>query len=221
MPRARYENDLRERGDLVLALGSMAEKATLNAMEALHDGDTELSRQVIDHDREINKKRFEIEDRCLFVIASQAPVASDLRYLASMFYISTDLERIADHAADIAKINIRLGDEPVPRRLGRIASMADHAVAMLHHSLEAFVRRDAEFARRISAADNEVDRLRDTVYSECLRSMAGDPASIRRGTHRIWTAHRIERIADRCTNMCERVIYTVTGRMQELNVSKQ
>lgn len=220
MTRELYEQELVELRDSVLTLGSMAEKAFLDAMEALRDGDAEWSRKLIEDDLTINAKRFEIEDRCLFVIASQGPVASDLRHLASILYITTDLERIADHAEGIAKINILLGDEPLPRRLGYIPSMADRAAEMLRGSLKAFLERDVDGARQICDADDEVDRLQDSVYDECFRAMIADPSTIQRNTYMLWTAHNIERIADRCTNICERVIYTATGRMQEINVSK-
>ncbi len=220
MTRQLYEQELLELRDNVLALGSMAEKAFLDAMEALRDGDADWSRKIVEDDTNINAKRFEIEDRCLFVIASQSPVASDLRHLASILYITTDLERIADHAEGIAKINILLGDEPLPRRLGYIPSMADRAAEMLRGSLKAFLERDVDTARRICDADDEVDRLQDSVYDESFRSMIADPSTIQRNTYLLWTAHNIERVADRCTNICERVIYTATGRMQEINVSK-
>lgn len=220
MSRDLYEKELRELGDSVLALGSMAEKALLDAMEALRDGDVEWSRKIIEADLQVNARRFEIEERALFVIASQAPVATDLRYLASILFIVTDLERMADHAEGIAKINTLLGDEPLPRRLGYLPGMADRCVAMLRNSMQAFIERDSDLARRVCDADDEVDRLQDSVYDECFRSMVNDPATIQRNTYLLWCAHNLERIADRCTNICERVIYTATGHMEEINVSK-
>jgi len=198
----------------------MAEKAILDSMEALRDGDPAWSRKIIEDDMNVNKKRFEIEDRCLFVVASQQPMASDLRALASILYIITDLERIADHAEGIAKINLMLGDEPLPRRLGYIPGMADRAVAMLRGSLKAYIDHDVDSARQICDADDEVDRLQDSVYDESIKAMISDPSSVQRNTYLIWTAHNLERIADRCTNICERVIYLVTGKMEEINVSK-
>ena len=198
----------------------MAEKAILDAMEALRDGDGIWSRKIIEDDALINKKRFEIEDRCIFVIASQQPMATDLRALASILYIITDLERIADHAEGIARINLMLGDEPLPRRLGYIPAMADRAVAMLRDSLKAYIEHDIHSARQICDADDEVDRLQDSVYEESIQAMINDPSNIQRNTYLIWCAHNLERIADRCTNICERVVYQVTGRMEEINVSK-
>ncbi len=220
MSREIYHRELLELRDGVLALGSMTEKAILDSMEALRDGDATWSQKIVEEDLRINEKRFEIEERALFVIASQSPVATDLRHLASILYIVTDLERIADHAEGIAKINIMMGDEPLPRRLGYIPAMADRAVAMLRDSLQAFIERDADSARQICDADDEVDRLQDSVYDECFRAMIADSSTIQRNTYLLWTSHNLERIADRCTNICERVIYTVTGHMEEINSSK-
>jgi phosphate transport system protein len=220
LTRDLFHAELRQLQDDVLVLGSMAEKAILDAMEALRDGDSGWSRKIIEEDRRINAKRFEIEDRCIFVIASQQPMATDLRSLASILYIITDLERIADHAEGIAKINLMLSDEPLPRRLGYLPGMADRAVTMLRDSLKAYIEHDIESARRICDADDEVDRLQDSVYDESIKAMINDPNTIQRNTYLIWCAHNLERIADRCTNICERVVYQVTGRMEEINVSK-
>ncbi len=220
MTRVMFHKEIESLEDEVLVLGSMAEKALLDAMEALRDGDVQWSQKIIDDDQRINAKRFEIEEKCIFVIASQQPMATDLRGLVSMLFIITDLERIADHAEGIARINMMLGDEPLPRRLGLLPSMADRAVAMLRDSLKAYIERDADEARRICEADDEVDRLQDRIYEDVTRSMIEDPATIERNTYLLWTSHNLERIADRCTNICERVIYMVTGEMHEINVSK-
>ena len=220
MTRDLFNSELRQIQDDVLALGSMAEKAILDAMEALRDGDAEWSKKLIFDDSRINAKRFAIEDRAIFVIASQQPMATDLRALASVLYIITDLERIADHAEGIARINLLMGEEPLPRRLSYVPAMADRAVAMLRDSLKAYIEHDVEAARQICDADDEVDRLQDSVYEECVKNMIADPSTIQRNTYLIWSAHNVERIADRCTNICERVVYTATGHMDELNVSK-
>lgn len=198
----------------------MAEKAILDSVEALRDGDTEWSRRIIRDDDRINRKRFEIEDRCIFVIASQQPMATDLRALISVLYIITDIERMADHAEGIASINLMMGDEPLPRKLSYIPAMADRAIAMLRNSLKAYIDHDVDAARQICDADDEVDRLQDSVYDECFQAMITDPTTIQRNTYLLWAAHNLERIADRCTNVCERVVYTATGHMDELNVSK-
>jgi phosphate transport system protein len=220
MSRDLFNAELRQLQDDVLVLGSMTEKAVMDAMESLRDGDATWSRRIVQEDARINAKRFEIEDRTMFVIASQQPMATDLRSLASVLYIITDLERIADHAEGIAKINLMLGDEPLPRRLGYIPAMADRAIAMLRNSLKAYIDHDVAMARQICDADDEVDRLQDSVYDDCIKAMIDDPSTIQRNTYLIWTAHNLERIADRCTNICERVVYTATGHMEEINVSK-
>lgn len=220
MSRELFHREIVELQDSVVALGSMAEKALLDSMDALQTGDVQLSRHIIESDMLINRKRFEIEDRTMFVVASQQPMASDLRALASVLYIVTDLERIADHAEGIAKINILLGDEPRPRRLGYIPLMADRAVSMLRDSIKAYIEHDVDLARRVCNADDAVDELQDRIYDECIAAMIADPSLVQRNTHLLWTAHNLERIADRCTNICERVVYLVTGMMEEINVSK-
>lgn len=220
MTRELFDAELRQVQDDVLGLGSMAEKALLDAMEALRDGDASWSRKIIEDDARINKRRFEIEDHAVFLIASQQPLATDLRSLASVLYIITDLERIADHAEGIARINILLGDEPLPRKLGYLPAMGDRTVAMLRNTMKAYIEHDVDAARQICEADDEVDRLQDSVYQDSINGILADPSAAQRFTYITWAAHNLERIGDRCTNICERVVYTVTGRMDELNVSR-
>ncbi|HMS58172.1 MAG TPA: phosphate signaling complex protein PhoU [Tepidiformaceae bacterium] len=220
MSRDLFRREITELQDEVLILGSMAEKALMDAMESLRDGDHRWSQKIVEDDTRINAKRFEIEERVIFVIASQQPMATDLRALVSMLFIITDLERIADHAEGVARINMMLADEPLPRRLGYIPAMADRTVAMLRDSLKAFIEQDIAAARQICEADDEVDRLQDRVYEDSTAAMIADPSTIQRNTYMLWTAHNLERIADRCTNICERIIYLVTGNMEEINISK-
>ncbi len=221
MTRELFHKELTDLQDDVLILGSMAEKAVVDSVEALRSADLEWSQRIIDEDAAINRKRFDIEEQALFVIASQQPLASDLRAVMSALMIITDLERIGDHAEGIGRINLRLGAaEDVPRRMGYIPAMADRSIAMLRDSLKAYVERNVDEARRVCDADDEVDRLQDAVYDEAFRGMIEDPSRIERNTYYLWTAHNLERVADRCTNICERVIYLVTGRMEEINVSK-
>ena len=220
MSRDLFRREITELQDEVLILGSMAEKALMDAMESLRDGDHRWSQKIVEDDTRINAKRFEIEERVIFVIASQQPMATDLRALVSMLFIITDLERIADHAEGVARINMMLADEPLPRRLGYIPAMADRTVAMLRDSLKAFIEQDIAAARQICEADDEVDRLQDRVYEDSTAAMIADPSTIQRNTYMLWTAHNLERIAYRCTNICERNIYLVTGNMEEINISK-
>lgn len=220
MTRELFHRELTQLQDDVLALGSMAEKALLDAMEALRDGDGRWSDKIVHEDQAINAKRFEIENKCIFVIGSQQPMATDLRTLVSILFITTELERIADHAEGIARINLLMADEPLPRKLGYIPAMSDRAVAMLRDALRAYVEQDVALARQICAADDEVDRLYDSVHDEAIKAMINEPSTVERNTYLLWTSHNLERIADRCTNIAERVIYTVTGKMEEINVSK-
>jgi phosphate transport system protein len=147
-------------------------------------------------------------------------MASDLRIIIAVLYIIVDLERIADHAGGIAKIAIMIGDEPPLKPLIDIPRMAEKATDMLHRSLDAFVEHDADVARQISAEDDEIDSLYDQVFLELLVFMMEDPRTVTRATRLIWVAHNLERTADRVTNICERVVFTVTGKTEEMEVSK-
>jgi len=220
MPRTSFERHLHELQDDVLILGSMVEKAISRSIEALKKRDLELARQVIDADCEIDLKRYEIEEKCTELIITQQPMASDLRIIIAVLYIIVDLERIADHAGGIAKIAIMIGDEPPLKPLIDIPRMAEKATNMLHKSLDAFVEHDADAARQISAEDDDIDNLYDQVFRELLVFMMEDPRTVTRATRLIWVAHNLERTADRVTNICERVVFTVTGKMEGMEVSK-
>ena len=219
MLRATLTRELRELQDDVLLLGSMAEKAIERAMDALARRDLLLARQTIRDDKTINAKRFAIEEQCVLVMATQAPVAADLRELVAILNVISDLERMADHAAGIARIVLLLDGEQAPVSLGHIPEMAERARLMLHDSLTAFVERDVEAAKLVCTRDDEVDALYDTVYAVIFNTMVRDPAAIVPLTYHLWIAHNLERVADRSTNIAERVVYLVTGRMDELNVS--
>jgi phosphate transport system protein len=216
MPRESFDRQLREMQDAVLAMGSMVDKAIDRAIQALRTRDLALARQIVQDDAQINQQRFTIEDRCILLIATQGPIAGDLRTLASTLNIITDLERMADHAAGIAKITLLIGDEPPLKPLIDVPRMAEVSREMLAASLQAFVNRDKAAAYAIAARDDEVDQLYDQVYRELLTFMMADPSTINRATHLLWVAHNLERIADRVTNICERVLYLVTGKMVEI-----
>ncbi len=220
MPRTSFERHLHELQDDVLVLGSMAEKATYRSMEALKNRDLELAKQVIADDDEIDRKRFDIEEKCIELIVTQQPVASDLRIIVAVLNLIIDLERIGDHAEGVAKIAIMIGNEPPLKPLIDLPRMAQKTGDMLRRSLDAFVNRDAEAARQIAKEDDEIDALYDQVFRELLTYMAEDPRTITRATRLIWVAHNLERSADRVTNICERVVFVVTGKMEEIGVSK-
>ncbi len=218
--RTAFHKKLREIQDDVLTMGSMAEKAISYSIEALKNRDLEAARQIIADDLKINKKRFNIEEKCVQLIATQQPMASDLRAIICVLNIITEIERIGDHAEGIAKIVIMVGDEPPLKPLIDIPRMAEKVVDMLHRSLDALINRNADRARRIASEDDEVDNLYDQVFRELLTFMAEDPKTITRATRLIWVAHNLERSADRVTNICERVVYLVTGKMEEIGASK-
>ncbi len=220
VPRADFDRQLRQLQDEVLVMGSMAEKAIAKALDALKRRDLEESRRVIQEDDYIDSKRFEIEDRCITLISTQQPMARDIRLLLTMLHISVELERMGDHAEGIAKISLMMGNEPPIKPLIDIPLMADKATTMLHRSLDALVNRDTISALQVCNDDDEVDNLYDQVYNELLLYMIKDPSSIQRATYLLWVAHDLERIADRATNIAERVIFLVTGKMMEVNVGK-
>jgi phosphate transport system protein len=219
MPRESYQRNLRELQDEVLVMGSMIEKALERSMQALKGRDLELAKLVLAEDQNVNKKRFEIEEKALDIITCQAPMASDLRILLAILFIVTDLERMGDHAAGNAKIALMIGNEPPLKPLVDLPRMNEKTIDMLHRSLKAFIIHDADAARKIVAEDDEIDNLYDQVFRELLTFMMEDPRSITRATRLIWVGHNLERTGDRVTNICERVVFMVTGKMEELNVS--
>ena len=218
--RTVFHKKLREIQDDILAMGSMVEKAISRSIEALKKRDIAMAQQVIADDLKINEKRFDIEEKCIQLIATQQPMASDLRIIVCVLNIITELERIGDYAEGIAKIVVMIGDEPPLKPLIDLPRMAEKTEEMLGRSLDAFIKRDAEAARKISDEDDEVDNLYDQVFRELLTFMAEDPKTITRATRLIWVAHNLERSADRVTNICERVVFVVTGKMEEIGASK-
>jgi phosphate transport system protein len=204
--------------DEMVAMGSLIDRAIVESVEALKQRDFEASRSLIAQDRTVNKTRFAIESDTLILIATQQPMATDLRVLAAVLEITGELERIGDYAKGIAKINIMIGDEPLIKPLVDLPRMAEKASAMLHRSLEAFVQRDTALARAIPGDDDEVDALYNQVYRELLTLMMSNPSTIDQATYLLWAAHNLERAADRVTNICERVIFTVTGEMAEMDI---
>lgn len=216
MPREMFDQELQRIQNEVLVLGSTVENAIVESVDILKRRDKEGSRRLIREDRLINEQRFTIERDALILIATQQPMAGDLRILAAVLEIATELERIGDYAKGIAKINLMIGDEPFIKPLIDIPIMAQKARDMLHQALEAFVNQDVDLARAIPRRDDEVDALYNQVYRELLTYILADPRTIDQATHLLWVAHNLERAADRVTNLCERVIFTATGEMVEL-----
>ena len=220
MTREAYHKALKELENELLTLGEMVAKAVKDSIEALKKRDFEMSKEIVKNDLLINKKRFEIEEKCLQLIAPQQPMAIDLRTIAAILSIITDLERIGDHAEGNAKINLLIGSEPLVKPLIDVPRMNEMGLSMLERALKAFINRDAKTARAICDEDDEVDALYDQIYRELLLLMIENPKKIEGATYLIWLAHNLERIADRVTNIAERVVFMVTGKMEEVNVSK-
>jgi len=218
--RTDFHKRLKEIQDDLLVMGSMVEKAIDRSIEALKKRDLDVANQVIADDTTINDKRFSIEETCIQLIATQQPMASDLRTIIGALSIIAELERIGDHAVGIAKIVVMIGDEPSLKPLVDLPRMAEKTRGMLRRSLDAFIDRNAATARQIAAEDDEVDSLYDQVFRELLTFMSEDPKTITRATRLIWVAHNLERSADRVTNICERVVFVVTGKMEEFGTSK-
>ena len=217
MVRQTFERELQRLQNEMLTMAAMVEDVITESVEALRCRDLEGSRRVIAQDRVINKKRYEIEADCLVNIATQQPVASDLRVLAAILNIATELERMGDYAKGIARINLMIGEEPLLKPLLDIPRMAEQARAMLHQALDAFVRRDVALAQAIPAQDDMVDQLYNQVYRVLMSYVITEPKNIEQVSHLLWAAHNLERVADRVTNICERVVFTVTGELVELD----
>jgi phosphate transport system protein len=220
MVRADFDRNLKALQDDLLMLGSMVESAIARSIDALKNRDLETSRQVIKEDDLIDRRRYQLEDQCIDLIATQQPIAIDLRTLMAVLHIAVELERMGDYAEGISKISLMMGEEPPLKPLIDVPRMADKATQMLRDSMDSLVNRDVVKARQVLQDDDEVDALYDQVYRELLVFMLQDPRTIQRATYLLWTAHDLERIADRATNIGERVIFLVTGKMVDAGASR-
>lgn len=214
--RKTFAAELQQVKDQVLLLGSMVEKSIIDSVEALKKRDIPASERILQGDQAINKRRFEIESRLLILIATQQPMAHDLRLLASCLEIISELERMGDYSKGIGNINIRMGDAPLLKPLIDVPRMARKGADMLRRALTAFVQEDMNAARKIPMEDDEVDALFNQVYRELMTIVIGDPTTIERANWLLWTAHNLERFADRVTNICERTVFVVTGELTEI-----
>jgi phosphate transport system protein len=219
MIRKTFESDIQQVKDEVLLLGSMVEHAIIGSVEALKKRDIKAAEKIIAEDKEINKKRFAIENQLMILIATQQPMAHDLRLLASTMEIISELERMGDYAKGIANINLRMGEEKLLKPLIDIPRMAQKGADMLHRALTAFVNEDVEAAKTIPMEDDEVDALYNQIYRELMVFIIEDPKNIERANWLLWVAHNLERVADRVTNICERTIFIATGELDEIKAS--
>ena len=215
MPRKDFDRDLRMLQDELLLQGSMVEKAIAKSVDALKSRNAEVAQEVIDEDDIIDQKRFDIEERCIDLIATQQPLAGDLRILITVLHVTGELERMGDYAEGIAKISLMMGAEPPLKPLIDIPRMAEKSMDMLRRGLDAFVNRDVVASMVIMNEDDEIDDLYEQVFQELLTYMMADSHAVKRATHLLWVAHDLERIADRTTNIAERVVYLVTGKLVE------
>ncbi len=218
--RETFQRHKKELEQELINMGEMVIHAINHSVEALKKQNIEEAKKIVTDDMLINKKRWDIEEGCINLIATQQPVASDLRDLIAILNIITELERMGDYAAGTANIVIMIGDQPLIKPLIDIPRMTEKAIDMIKRALVAFMKQDVETARAICNEDDEVDMLYDQIYRELLSFMIEDPKKITGATYLMWVAHNLERIADRVTNICERTVYLVTGKMEEINVSK-
>jgi phosphate transport system protein len=211
------EKELERLQDELIDLGVMVERTIIESVEILKTLQIEAARRLIAADSEINRRRYSIESDALVLIARQQPMAKDLRTLAAILEIAAELERIADYSKGIAKITVQLSSKPSIKPLVDIPRMAALASDMLHRALLSFVDRDVETARSIPAEDRQIDDLYDQIYRELMTYVLSDPRNIEDVSHLMWVAHNLERTADRVVNICERVIFTVTGDLIEFD----
>lgn len=215
--RAAYTYQMQELQDSVVAMASMVDKAISRGVDALRTQDVQLAQDVRAADQEINDRRWAGEKQALLLMATQGPLAGDLRQITSAMQIFTDLERMGDHASGIAKIVVQTADEDLLKPLVDIPRMARIAREMLDDAVTAFIEQDQAKAWNVATRDDEIDTLYDQIYRELLTYMMGDPSTINRATHLLWAAHNVERIGDLVTNICERTVFTVTGAFEEMD----
>jgi phosphate transport system protein len=214
--RTTFDQDLQALRDKVIRLGSMIDTAIARSMQALKERDRSLAQQIIAEDESINEMRFEIEKDCVVLIARQQPNAHDLRLIVAAMNIVLDLERMGDHAAGIATIVLRMGDEPLLKPLIDLPRMTRISREMLSASLDAFTEENAEKAMTVAERDDEVDELYNQIFRELVTFMIEDPRTVTRAMYLLFCSHNLERIADRVTNICERVVFVSTGEMEEI-----
>jgi len=215
--RATFDQELRDLRDNLLRLGSMVDTAISRSIQALKERDQQLAQEIIADDEKINELRFKIEGDCVSIIARQQPAARDLRLIVAAMNIVLDLERMGDHAAGIATIVLRMGDQPLLKPLIDLPRMARISQDMLRQSLDALMSGDADEALAITRIDEEVDQLYNQIFRELISYMIEDPRTVTRAMYLLFCAHNVERIADRVTNICERVIFVATGQMEEIS----
>jgi phosphate transport system protein len=217
--RETFDRQIQKIENETLILGSMVEQAMQHAIDALLTHDIPAARQIYEQDLLINEKRFSIENAILILIATQQPLARDLRIIASILEITTELERMGDYAKGIAKVVTKLQGVEIPIPEKKLNEMCDITIDMLHRGLQAFLDQDVNQARIIPLDDDKVDALYNEIYHELVQMMIAKPENIDHANHLMWVAHNLERMADRVTNICERTVFIATGELLEISTS--
>lgn len=205
------QESLKELQGKLNEMAEMVVDSVNGSIESLVDKDLERAKQIRKEDKRINSIRWDIEEECIHLIATQQPMASDLRELIALLNVITELERIGDYAAGISKLTILIGDEKHVKSLIDIPRMKDIAVDMIENSMKAYINRDAKSARMIHSQDDDIDELYEQINRELITYMIEKPSTITQCTYIVWIAHNIERMGDRVTNICERIIYLASG----------
>jgi phosphate transport system protein len=213
MERHHFETELQALKNRLLNMGALVEERVHMAVQALMERNMEAAETIAQGDAAVNELQIELDDRCLKLLALQQPMASDLRLITSAMKINADLERIGDQAVNIGQRALELNREPQLKPYIDLPRMAERAQAMVKESLDAFVTRDTDLARRVCAADSEVDALKEQVFRELLTFMMEDARTIPRAIRLILISRFLERVADHATNIAEMVIYMVEGKM--------
>lgn len=217
MPREILDQQIVNLNDEILILGSMVEKAAMDSVDALLRANKERAKEIIQNDQLINGKRYALENAILITIATQQPMAHDLRRLAAMLEIINELERIGDYAKGIGKITLRRGEVEFPYPQQEFQKMVKLDVSMLHRALDSFVKEDYKAAVAIPKEDDQVDGLYNQSFRMLVDVMVKDPAIIDHASLLLWVAHNLERFGDRVTNICERTVFTATGELMEMD----
>ena len=214
--RTELDRELNQLRDMLFRMESLVSEALMRAMDSLKRRDSGLAEDVIRADDRVNALRYEVEQFCVDMIATQQPVARDLRTIMAMMHSAVEMERMGDHATGVAKITLAVCSEPLLKPLIDLPRMAKVGIEMLHAALRALINTDAEAAQETIDRDDEVDDLHDQIFRELITYMLEDTSTIRRATNLIWASHAVERFADRATNIAERALFITSGQLEDL-----
>ncbi len=217
MPREEFDKALKELQTIIETVQELVETMIVDSIKSLENRDLDLSNKVIDMDDEVDRLRDDLEQKAIFLIASEQPLATDLRKIITALRVIMELERMGDYAEGIAKINLRMGDTELIKPLIDIPAMSKKSIEMMRNCLKAYKSTDVKLATKVCQVDDEVDVLKDRVINELLQIMMKDPSSSRQATFLIFIAHNLERIADRSTNIAEDTIFLATGKSRTID----